>query len=242
MPCFGTLAGQLLRNSCFTWHWQFRARSRLFALEIVLLSLLLLSGAVASVLAMYPDAYQKPQFLKLPTIVFALLVGLVCFQLMMPVDTRMVMPALDAHGMKCAICIASLSLTPQAIIQGKSDVVGSNASGLASALSNATKGGTWIAAKLEVADKKVDFSLPETANINAKLLLVGYQKQSSNPVPRGENAGTQLTHRNSVTAIIPLGDWHGAALNLTKELPSGDGVALLIQSSATGEIIGAAWR
>ncbi len=87
----------------------------LFALEVALLSLLLLSGAVASVLAMYPDSYQKPQFLKLPYIIFALLVGLVGFQLMMPDDARMVMPALGDHGMKCAICIASLSLMPSAL-------------------------------------------------------------------------------------------------------------------------------
>ncbi len=131
--------------------------------------------------------------------------------------------------------------TPQAIIQGRYDVVGSNASGLASALSTAGKGGIWIAAKLNVADQKVDISIPETANINAKLLLVGYQKQSSNPVPRGENAGTQLTHRNNVTAITTVGDWHGEALSMSKELPAGDGAALLIQSSETGEIIGAAW-
>ncbi len=132
--------------------------------------------------------------------------------------------------------------TPQAIIQGKSDVVGSNESGLANALSIAAKNGSWIAAKLEKSAEKVAISLPATENINAKILLVGYQKQSSNAVPRGENAGEQLAHRNSVTDIIPLGEWKGAAFNITKPLPTGDGVAVLIQSAATGEIIGANWQ
>ena len=131
--------------------------------------------------------------------------------------------------------------TPQAVIQGHYDVVGSNASNLASALGTAAKTGLWIEAKLKADDKKADISLPETGNIHARILLVGYQKQSSNAVPRGENAGAQLVHRNSVTSIISLGDWHGAALKLSKELPAGDGVALLIQSSDTGEILGAAW-
>jgi hypothetical protein len=87
-----------------------------FALEILLLLLLLLSSTVASVLAMYPDAYQKPQLLKLPYIIFILLVGLVSFQLFMPQDARMAMPAVSTHGMECAIRIASLALIPSAII------------------------------------------------------------------------------------------------------------------------------
>ena len=131
--------------------------------------------------------------------------------------------------------------TPQAIIQGHYDVVGSNQSGLANALAAAAKSGLWIATKLKTADKKANISLPATDNINAKILLVGFQKQASNAVPRGENAGEQLAHRNSVTTIIPLGEWHGEALTISNDLPAGDGVAALIQSSATGEIIGAAW-
>lgn len=89
----------------------------LFALEIVLLSLLLLSSAIASILAMYPDAYQKPQLLKLPYAVFALLVALMGFQLLMPTDARMVMPeGADVHAMECALCIASFALVPSALI------------------------------------------------------------------------------------------------------------------------------
>ena len=88
----------------------------LFTLEILLLSLVLLSSVFASVLAMYPDAYQKSQFLKLPYVIFSLLVGLVGFQLLMPHDAGMVMPEASGHGMKCALCIASLAFVPSALI------------------------------------------------------------------------------------------------------------------------------
>ena len=89
----------------------------LFALETVLLASLLITSAVASVLAMYPDAYQKPKLLKLPYVVFALLVGLMGFQLLLPNDARMVMPeGLPNHAMECAICIASVALIPSALI------------------------------------------------------------------------------------------------------------------------------
>jgi len=87
----------------------------LFAGEIILLSSLLITSTIASVLAMYPDAYQKTQFLKAPYIVFLFLFILVGFQFFMPEDIRMIMPEVG-HGMKCTICIASFAITPSAII------------------------------------------------------------------------------------------------------------------------------
>ena len=131
--------------------------------------------------------------------------------------------------------------TPQAVIQGVFDVVGSDELALQGALSKASKNTIWVEAKLKITDGKLNVTLPVTSNVNANLLIVGYQKYASNAVPRGENSGTILTHRNSVTNIIPLGQWHGDALNMTKDRPSGDGVAVLIQSSDKGEIIGAGW-
>ena len=89
----------------------------LFALETLLLALLLLSSAIASVLAMYPDAYQKPQLLKLPYAIFLLLVALMSFQLLMPTDARMVMPeGAGVHAVECTICIAFVALIPSALI------------------------------------------------------------------------------------------------------------------------------
>ncbi len=87
----------------------------LFALEILLLVILLLASGFAAVLAMYPDAYQKPQLLKLPYAAFALLVGLMGFQLLMPHDARMALPP-ETHAMECALCISSIALIPSALI------------------------------------------------------------------------------------------------------------------------------
>lgn len=88
----------------------------LFAVEILFLLLLLISSSVAAVFAMYPDAYQKPQFLKLPYAAFLLLASLLTSQLALPHDVRMVMPLPSAHAMECAICIAAVALVPAAII------------------------------------------------------------------------------------------------------------------------------
>jgi hypothetical protein len=89
----------------------------LFVLETLLLALLLITSAISSVLAMYPDAYQKQRLLKLPYAVFALLLGLIGFQLLMPNDARMVIPeGTGIHAIECAICIASVALVPSALI------------------------------------------------------------------------------------------------------------------------------
>ncbi len=89
----------------------------LFVLECLLLILLILSSVFAATLAMYPDAYQKPQFLKLPYYIFILLVIMLCFQIFIPIDTRMViLEEPGIHDMECAICIASAALIPSVLI------------------------------------------------------------------------------------------------------------------------------
>ena len=88
----------------------------LFVGEIALLVALLFTSVIASVLAMYPDAYQKPALLKLPYALFLLLLGLVAIQLLMPLDARMVMPLPGAHGIECALCIGSVAVIPAALI------------------------------------------------------------------------------------------------------------------------------
>lgn len=87
-----------------------------FALEISLLALLAITSIVASVLAMYPDAYQKAILMKLPYGIFMVLTGFMLWQLLLPVDARMVMPNANAHAFACALCIAMVSVIPSALI------------------------------------------------------------------------------------------------------------------------------
>ncbi|MBY0356068.1 MAG: DUF1223 domain-containing protein [Rickettsiales bacterium] len=131
--------------------------------------------------------------------------------------------------------------TPQVIIQGKYDVVGSNRAALQSALVKATKQPQWHEPHLTRDNGGLKIQLSEAQGIDAILLVVGFQKHSTNGVARGENAGEQLSHRNSVTSTTSLGVWNGKPLTKSFALPKGDGAAILIQSRETGEIIGAGW-
>jgi hypothetical protein len=88
----------------------------LFVIEIALLAALLLASALASLLAMAPDAYQKTALLRLPYAIFATLVAIVAYQWFLPLDARMVMPEASGHHMECALFIAAAALLPSAMI------------------------------------------------------------------------------------------------------------------------------
>jgi len=88
----------------------------MFGLEIALLAALLFSSAVASILAMYPDAYQKRALLKVPYVLAAAMIAMVAFQLFIPHDTRMVMPDEHSHSSECAMFIAMAAMLPSALI------------------------------------------------------------------------------------------------------------------------------
>ena len=90
----------------------------MFASEIILLALLTITSVASSIFAMYPDIHQRRWPLNLPYAVFTALVLFILFQMSMAWDVRMVAPPEGAHGMKCALCIASVSILPSALIFG----------------------------------------------------------------------------------------------------------------------------
>lgn len=85
----------------------------LFAAEILLLSLLLITSMVASVIAMYPDSYQKPKFLTLPYAVFFVLAILLGFEVTQAPQLSLLM---TGHEMECAMCIAMVAMVPSALM------------------------------------------------------------------------------------------------------------------------------
>lgn len=132
--------------------------------------------------------------------------------------------------------------TPQAVIQGTYDVVGSEASGVEAALEKGGKQTNWVSPTLSIQGGLTEISLPAGSPEDAEVLLVGYRKVVKNSVPRGENTGATLAHRNSVTEISSVGQYKGKAFTKKATTPQGDGVAVLLQDRKSGKIIGASWR
>lgn len=128
--------------------------------------------------------------------------------------------------------------TPQAVVDGTQDVVGSDGAGLRTAITRAAA--SAVAVALTASRNGADITISVGAGKGrGRLLLVGYDREHRTQVPRGENAGATLVEANIVRSLVPAGEWQGAATELRLALPAGEAHAVLLQAP-DGSIIGAA--
>jgi hypothetical protein len=136
----------------------------------------------------------------------------------------------------------SSAYTPQVVIDGQSDYVGSDRASIDKSLA-ANRDGVAIA--LSVRDGQVLVDLAAQAGVAASdIVLVGYRRQAVSAIGRGENAGRTLTEFNIVRVIRTLGQWDGKAQQFQARVDSfpadATDVAALVQPQGQGHIIGAA--
>jgi hypothetical protein len=137
--------------------------------------------------------------------------------------------------------------TPQMVIDGVSDVVGSRKGEVLKLLAGKREGVSFTTSR-EAKDLVVDVGPaldPKSAEAkSAVVLLVAYSDTAETKVQRGENAGKTLREFNIVRGFWRLGNWNGQAQRMhfdTSQLPEGTtNVALLLQTVGPGPIIGAA--
>jgi len=137
--------------------------------------------------------------------------------------------------------------TPQMVIDGVEDAVGSRAGHVNSAIE--------LRREMKNEDVSIDFITDgDSIQLNvgalatdkeATLWLVRYVKETPVVIERGENAGETITYSNVVRDMVPVGMWKGDAISLT--LPKGDligqgydGCAAILQVEGNGQILGAA--
>ncbi len=129
--------------------------------------------------------------------------------------------------------------TPEAVIDGAAQVVGSNRGDLTGAIGDAQNdmgqevpvtitSGTMLTVNIGAADG-------QTANI----WLVGFDPQHKTAIGGGENGGVTVTEVNVVRSLSSLGTWMGIAETVTIPKPEGEQVAVILQTE-TGQILGAA--
>ena len=133
--------------------------------------------------------------------------------------------------------------TPQGIVDGARELVGSRRAAVIDALAGERLG---IATSLRLDSGTIhvhvgEGTMPSSA---ADVLLVGFLRQATTHVGRGENSGRTLTESNIVRALHPLGAWHGTPQDYqltVVSLPADTtDIAVLIQSAGYGAILGAA--
>lgn len=139
--------------------------------------------------------------------------------------------------------------TPQMVVNGRTDFVGSDRSAVEGAIAQSAlpvpvsmrRGRGTV--EIEVAERPIRTTWPAT------IRLVLLTSETSVPIERGENAGSTIEYYNVVRAMRPIGMWDGGAVKIT--LPDDelmvDGVdacAIIVQEdtpNGPGAIIGAAW-
>ena len=127
--------------------------------------------------------------------------------------------------------------TPQAVVQGEFDVVGSRRDAGLAAMRSAARN---PALSLRLSREGTELLAEAPAGTGrGTLWLVGFDREHLTPVASGENRGRTLAHAHVVRGVANLGAWEGAALRIPARAPAGEQAALLLQGS-DGRILGAA--
>ncbi|TKK67721.1 DUF1223 domain-containing protein [Ilyomonas limi] len=132
--------------------------------------------------------------------------------------------------------------TPQAVVQGKNEMVGSNRTRVLEAINKAK---APIASQIITANAvvngsniKLNYSLSATSP-KQQVVIVLVQNNATTPVARGENAGAQLTGYNVVRNFIvqPLQDNGSQELTLPDDLKKENAsIVLFTQDEQTKEV------
>ncbi|MGH6892447.1 MAG: DUF1223 domain-containing protein [Dongiaceae bacterium] len=158
-----------------------------------------------------------------------------------PLYTRRQYAYAEAQG-------SSMVYTPQMIVAGAIDVVGSDRKAVEQALKKAyTRNTMYGVHVMREKDGRVVAQFPEAPiGVPATIWLVTYQKSAESHVKAGENAGRSLMTYNVVRSLKKVGMWNGAATEIELELDqaakanSPDGCAIIANQAEHGPIIAAA--
>jgi hypothetical protein len=134
--------------------------------------------------------------------------------------------------------------TPQIVVDGSTDYVGSNRSAIERALRDNRQGPPVV---LSVSPEDISVRIePSAAQSGARsdVVLVSYLRKAVTPIGRGENAGRTLAEYNIVRSVETLGHWDGSAQEFRTKVASlprdATDVAVLVQSPGQGAILSAA--
>ncbi len=148
-------------------------------------------------------------------------------------------PAATARQRDYAAALGSEVYTPQLVVHGRYQAVGSDRSAVAAAISRAradAAAGPELA--LTGTGGQLAINLGAGAG-SANILLVGFDPQHVTAVKAGENGGRTLTEANVVRSFRIVGTWHGNASQLSVPHPQGERAAVLLQAE-DGRILAAA--
>jgi hypothetical protein len=129
--------------------------------------------------------------------------------------------------------------TPQIVIDGSREAVGSDRSAVERAISTARRNHGGLPVTLALDDRKVRITVGGGPGAGS-VLLIGFDRRHVSAVARGENSGRTLSHVDVVRSIDEVGRLAGNPVELESPLDRRfDQIAVLAQAE-DGRIIGAA--
>ena len=151
------------------------------------------------------------------------------------------LPAATARQQTYDSLLGSEVYTPQLVIGGSRQAVGSDQDAVATAIAAADEDRAALpSVMLSLSPQGSGFRVDVAAGSgSAQLWLVGYDDRHTTAIGRGENGGLTETEVDIVRSIRPIAAWSGDALHIEVAMPLGQRVAVLLQQ-ADGRIRAAA--
>ncbi|HEY0801633.1 MAG TPA: DUF1223 domain-containing protein [Steroidobacteraceae bacterium] len=145
------------------------------------------------------------------------------------------------RGYARALRLSSI-YTPQVVIDGTGDFVGSDRARIVKALKD-NRSGVPVVISVHEGSIAIDLGA-EALDESSDVTLVAFERSAVSPIGRGENSGRTLTEYNIVRAVKPLGHYEGRAQTYRTEvnaLPKeATDVAVIVQVAGQGAVLGAA--
>ncbi len=146
-------------------------------------------------------------------------------------------PAATARQRRYAAAIGSEVYTPQLVVNGRWQAVGSDRAAVTAAITEAQANQPAGPDVSVTGDSGNVTVIVGGGQGSGEVLLVGFDNLHSTNVELGENAGTALNEANVVRSLAHLGVWSGTEMHMNVPHPAGERLAVLIQAS-DGSIIG----
>jgi hypothetical protein len=133
--------------------------------------------------------------------------------------------------------------TPQMVVDGRWQAVGSDRSEVEQALGSARRNREGVPMALAVDNGRARITLGPGGNgVAGNLLLIGFDRRHATAVSRGENGGRTLSHVDVVRSIEEIGQFDGERRAFDVPIRSpGDRVAAILQAR-DGRVLGVAVR
>jgi len=138
--------------------------------------------------------------------------------------------------------IGSSLYTPQLVVDGREDVVGSDRGAAEHAIRTAQHYPQTLAAAINRGEGNADISIEGaagTANTHARILLVSFDALVTEAIHGGENGGRTVSYHNVVRSLRDVGEWRGAPVHRGEPLrrdETGGRLALIVQD-ASGRVL-----